>query len=370
MIIDFINMLTEAVETRTPHPEDAIFAGSAAAAQQIGGLKAVVANPNNLTIKWDGKPALIFGRDDDGKLAVMDKYMFDAGVMAKSVEDWKKYDANKASGNLRGSLYDLLEVIWPGLDAATRSSGFFWGDLLYVGQLQPQQGKYVFRPNLVEYRIPMNSPLGKQIAGTVGGIVVHQYFKQPGGNPTQWNGKGLTSVPGGVAIISPTAGNRFTLKMPVQQERAAEAALKKYGAAVDELLGPLPQSVRDRIKTYFNKRITGQTREELHDWLAANISKVQYNALAGDEHTGTLFAQTADGQIVESPGYQGLKAIWNGVYAFKQSLAKQLAPQVGGIEEYVNGQPAGEGFVFPTPQGLVKIVDREVFSAANFAKNP
>ena len=108
MILDFINMLTEAADPRTPHPEDAIFNGSAAAAQQVAGLKAVIANPDNLTIKWDGKPALIFGRDTDGQLAVMDKYMWDAGSMAKSVQDWQTYDANKASGNLRGSLYDLL----------------------------------------------------------------------------------------------------------------------------------------------------------------------------------------------------------------------------------------------------------------------
>ena len=99
------------------------------------------------------------------------------------------------------------------------------------------------------------------------------------------------------------------------------------------------------------------------------MSQKQYQALAGDDQTGTLFAQDQQGQIVESPGYAGLKAIWNSIYAFKQSLAKQLAPQVQGIEEYVNNQPAGEGFVFPTPSGLVKIVDREVFSAANFAKN-
>jgi hypothetical protein len=81
----------------------------------------------------------------------------------------RNYDANKASGNLRGSLYDLLEVVWPGLNAAVQSPGFYWGDLLYAGQLQPVQGKFVFRPNLVEYRIPINSPLGKQIAGTAGG---------------------------------------------------------------------------------------------------------------------------------------------------------------------------------------------------------
>lgn len=369
MIIDFINMLTEAADPRTPHPEDAIFQGSTAAAQQITGLKAVIANPKGLTIKWDGKPALIFGRDKDGQLAVMDKYMWDAGFLAKSVDDWKAYDTNKASGNLRGSLYDVLEVIWPGLNAAVQGPGFYWGDLLYAGQLQPVQGKFVFRPNLVEYRIPVGSPLGKQMAGTSGGVVVHQFYSEQGAKPVQWNGKGLVTVPGGVAIISPTAGNRFVLKTPVQQERAADLALKKYGAAVDQLLSTVPQSARDRIKTYFNKFITGQTREALHDWLAANVSGKQYQALAGDDHTGSLFAQDPNGKIVESPGYVGLKAIWNSIYAFKQNLAKQLAPQVQGLEEYVNGQPAGEGFVFPTPSGLVKIVDREVFSAANFAKN-
>jgi len=368
MHFEFVEYLMEAANPRTPHPEDAILSGSQAAATQISGLKAVIANPANLTIKWDGKPALIFGRDKDGQLAVMDKYMFDAGFLAKSVEDWKRYDANKASGNLRGDLYNTLEVIWPGLNAATQGEGFYWGDLLYAGQLQPQQGKYVFRPNLVEYRIPVNSKLGKQIANTSGGIVVHQYFNQIGGQPVQWNGKGLANVPNGVAIITPTAGNKFTLKTPVQQERAADAALKKYGAAVDELLAAIPQSTRDRIKTYFNKFITRQTTEPLHTWLAANVSKVQYNALAGDDYTGKLFAQTPGGEIVESPAYEGLKAIWNSIFAFKQNLAKQLAPQVQGIEEYIDGQPAGEGFIFPTPSGLVKIVDREVFSAANFAK--
>ena len=371
MIIDFINMLVESapsVKARTPHPEDAIISSSAAAAQQIAGLKAVVANPSNLTIKWDGYPAIIFGRLENGKLGMADKYMFDKGILVTSPDEWQQYDSQKAAGGLRGTLYDAAAQIWPGLDAATQSPGFFWGDLMYTGQLQPQQGKYAFKPNTVEYRIPTNSAVGKQIAGTVGGVVVHQYFKQIGAAPVQWDGKGLRSVPGGVAIISPTAGNRFTLKMPVQQERAAEAALKKYGAAVDELLGPLPQSTRDRIKTYFNKRITKQTTEELHDWLAASISRVQYNALVGENYSGTLFARDANEQVIESPGYAGLEAIWYSIYSFKENLAKQLAPQVGGIEEYVNGQPAGEGFIFPTATGLVKIVDREVFSAANFAK--
>ena len=368
MNLPFIEFLAEAITGRTPHPEDAIFLGSAAVAQQISGLKALIANPANLTIKWDGYPALIFGRLPNGKLGMADKYMFDKGVLVTSPEEWQQYDAQKASGGLRGTLYDAAAQLWPGLDAATEGPGFYWADLMYSGKLVPQQGVYAFKPNLVEYHVDVNSPLGKIIGQSVGGVVVHQYFKNIGEPPVQWNGAGLKNIPGGVAIISPTANNKFTLKTPVQQEKAATAALTKYGAVVDELLAPLPQTTRDKIKTYFNKKITGQTNQELHDWLQTQISGKQYNYLVGPNYEGVLFVQDKNGEIAESPGYVGLKTIFNTMYAYKQNLAVQLASQVKGIKELVNGQPAGEGFIYPTPQGLVKIVDRQVFSAANFAK--
>lgn len=368
MLLEFIQQLEEAITGRTPHPEDAIFIGSTAALQQIQSLKSVIANPTNLTIKWDGYPAIIFGRMADGRLGMADKYMFDRGVLVGSPEEWQQYDAQKASGGLRGTLYDAAAALWPGLNAAVEGPGYYWADLMYAGKLTAQQGVYVFKPNLVEYHVDVNSQLGKVIGQSVGGVVVHQYFKDIGTAPVQWNGKGLKNVPGGVAIISPTAGNKFTLKTPVQLERTAVAAVEKYGAAVDELLSSLPQTTRDKIKTYFNKFITGQTNQALHDWLQTQISAKQYNILVGPEFTGTLFQQSKTGEVTESVGYVGLKAIWNSIYAYKQNLAKQLAAQVTGIKEFVNGQPAGEGFIFPTPSGLVKIVDRQVFSAANFAK--
>ena len=368
MFLEFINLLNEAITGRTPHPEDAIFAGSAAAAQQIAGLKAVIANPSNLTIKWDGYPAIIFGRLPNGRLGMADKYMFDRGILVTSPEEWQQYDAQKASGGLRGTLYEAAAQLWPGLDAATQGNGFYWADLMYAGKLVPQKGVYAFKPNLVEYHVDINTPLGKLIGNSVGGIVVHQYFSKIGENPVQWNGQGLKNIPGGIAIISPSANNKFTLKTPVQQQRAAETALAKYGPAVDELLAPLPQTTKDKIKTYFNKRITGQTNQELHDWLQTQISAKQFNHLVGPEYNGTLFAQDKNGEIVESPGYTGLKTIFNTMYAYKQNLSQQLESQVTGIKEFINGQPAGEGFIYPTPAGLVKIVNRQVFSAANFAK--
>lgn len=367
-MFDFIKNLDESITGRTPHPEDAIFLGSAAALQQLTNLKGVVANPTGLTIKWDGYPAIIFGKMPDGRLGMADKYMFDRGILVTSPEEWQDYDSKKPGGNLRGTLYEAAAILWPGLSAAVEGAGFYWADLMYTGQLVPQKGVYVFKPNLVEYHVDINSQLGKTIGNSVGGVVVHQYFKEIGSTPVQWNGQGLKNIKGGVAIISPTAGNKFQLKTPVQQERAAEAAIKKYGASVDELLAPLPQTTKEKIKTFFNKKITGQTNQELHDWLQTQISAKQYNVLVGQDFNGLLFNQDKSGEIIESPGYTGLKTIWTTMYNFKQNLAKQLESQVTGIKEYINGQPAGEGFIFPTPNGLTKIVDRQVFSAANFAK--
>jgi hypothetical protein len=70
----------------------------------------------------------------------------------------------------------------------------------------------------------------------------------------------------------------------------------------------------------------------------------------------------------EQKGLTALFNIWNAVYALKINLAEQLEQQVQGIGQYVNGKPAGEGFVFNTPTGLVKLVNRGTFSAALFAK--
>lgn len=368
MLLEFLEVITESITGRTPHPEDAIFSGSEAAAQQINNLKAVIANPAGVTIKWDGYPALIFGRLANGRIGIADKYMFDRGVLVQSPEEWMKYDSQKPAGGLRGTLYDAAAVLWPGLNAAVQGPGFYWADLMYSSKLTPSNGVYSFKPNLVEYQVAANSPLGKLIGNSVAGVVVHQYFSEVGARPVPWNGSGLKNVPGGVAIIPPTAGNKYTLKTPVQQERAAISALKTYGVAVDALLSSLPQTTRDKIKTYFNKRITGQVNQPLHTWLENQISAKQYNILVGPENNGLLFSQDQYGETIESPAYIGLTTIWNAIYAFKESIAKQLESQTTGIQEFVNGQPAGEGFVFPTPNGMVKIVDRGMFSAGLFAK--
>lgn len=371
-------------DPRIPHPEDAFFlGGSAAANKAIQDLQGAIASAGKTTIKWDGKPALIWGRLPNGRLAVMDKYMFDAKYPAQSPEDWVKYDQQKKSGNLRTDLYPKIKAIWPGLDAATVGPGFYWGDLMWAGELQPQGGKYVFKPNLVQYSIPANSELGKTIPGKTGGIVVHQQFANLGDQQAQtWNGQGLQNVPGGVDIIKPNIGIAFTLKAPANLVTAAKQTVSTYGTAVDQLLNSLPASTRAQIQTYFNQRIIGGTTFSMPNWMKTKSSAKQYAELVtgnpdanGQYNAGTgnvpgkLYMLDANNKPVPSPAHLGLLAIWNSIYNLKLNLAQQLEQQVQGLEQSTAGQAEGEGFVVPTPTGLVKLVNRGVFSAGNAQQN-
>lgn len=362
MKIDFIDSLLLEVAgapARTPHPEDAIFDGSAQAEKMIRAMEYVIANPRSATIKWDGIPALLFGRNVDGQLVVADKFMFDkkdGSGRVTSPEAWVEYDRNRGAN--RGDLYQRIAMIWPGLEQAVGNTpGYFWGDLLWAGQLRPRSGYFEFKPNIVQYRIPTNSQLGKQIAGRQGGIVVHSYLANESAPPVPWNGRGL-NFNADVAIITPTAGIEFRLNDPVQLHKAAATALRQYGTIIDKFLAGLDGVARQAIKTYVNKHITGQTQESLSQWLVHNTSGVQYKKLIGDNYSGYLHR--------EQKGLLALFTVWNAMYAFKENLAQQLEKQVQGLEQTIEGVPQGEGFVFSTDQGPVKLVQRTTFGRALF----
>jgi Family of unknown function (DUF6267) len=353
--LDFIQNLVESVEgPRIPHPEDSIFDGTESTVRLIDGIKEAIARPQEISIKWDGDIALFFGKNSAGQFFCADKYMYPKGVMPTSPEAWVDHDHNnRRQGATRDDLYKKIKLIWAGLEqACSQCDGVFKGDLMAVGnEIHRVRGQYRFQGPTVEYRIPTNSPIGVLMNGAIGVVVVHQY------NGAPWDGhSGLVSG-GNVAILNSTAGNTFRLNEPTQLIKAADAAVATHGGAVDALLGGMTKVAKDTLKTYFNKKITRQTDQELADWLMAN-KPAQYNKLIASNYL-------AD----HESAYEGLKSIWNAVYFLKVDLVTQLESQVRGFGQYVDGKPAGEGFVFNTSYGLIKFVNRGVFGVAHFNKN-
>lgn len=353
IVVENSIQLNEAAPSpRIPHPEDAIFDGSIEAEKYLEALKQAIANPKSGSIKWDGGIALYFGRLADGTFVVADKYMPNKGVYPKSPEEWVEYDRNRGAD--RNDLYGKINLIWPGLEKAVgNTKGLFKGDLMAVGKLKPVNGYYTFKPTTVEYKVPVDSELGKAIGGKVGIIVAHQYDGKP------WNGEPAMN-PSNVAIITPKAGIDFSLKAPKALISSAEQTLAKYSKSADEFLNGLSSIAKEAIKKYTNHKITKQTNDDLPEWLSKNISGKQYQSLVGDNNDGYL--------VQNKQGLDAVIKIWNAIYKLKANIAQQLESQVTGFEQWTGGKQEGEGFVFPTSAGLVKIVNREGFGAAHFNK--
>lgn len=360
MELNFIQSLFEAGEgPRIPHPEDSIFAGTGEALKMIAALEEVIANPAAGSIKWDGGIALFFGYDPEGQFFINDKYMPD-GFYAHSAADWQRYDTEiKKSRTPRPDLYPKIAAIWEGLKAAVTERGVFKGDLMAVnpkgGELPMDGGNYVFpEAPTVRYSIPPNSAIGAALKGKVGAIVVHQH------NGAPWDGKTGLQNAGNVAVIAPKAGVTFTLKNPVKL--VADAKKAAANKIIDEFLAGLPGVVKSAMQTYMNKKITKQTQEPITKWLESTLSKKQAELMI----TG---ANGNDGYLVQNEsGLTALFAAWNAIYVLKDNLCQQLEPQVQGFGQSIGDQPGGEGFVFPTSLGLIKLVNRAGFGAAHFNK--
>lgn len=358
MLLEFVQFLTEGA--RTPHPEDFIFSGSADALNAVKGMVTAVRTPNAVSIKWDGSPAIIFGRRTvDGKFTMNYKeYIAEPGGQVTSAEELYDYfvknQKNVIVGQKLASVFNSIASTVP-----QGFQGFILGDLMWTEPLALEKGKYVFQanPHGVTYAIDAGSAIGKQIAGRQVGIAIHTYGSDveksretPLVNKQPLHGYGGLTPTKYATILTSTAGETFRLVEPVQLVKAAENTIKKYGTIVDSFLSSLTGASKSTLQTYYNKKITQQPVDA--EWLRSKLSSKQFEIVNAEDNR---------------PALEGLNAIWTSIYQLKMALLDQLEPQVRGVEQYVGGQPKGEGFVINTPSGIIKLVNRGVFSAANFA---
>ena len=362
-LFEFVQFLTEGA--RTPHPEDFIFAGSASALDAIKGMEGAVSRPESVTIKWDGSPAIVFGRRTaDGKFTMNYKeYIGEAGGQVTTAQQLLDYFARNGKNMIVGEkLARAFNAVGSIVPPSFR--GFVQGDLMWTdpgADLVQDDDKFVFKPNPhgVTYRVPVDSDVGQQIAGRQFGIAVHSagtdVVKSKDtplvGRHTMNGLGGLTASNQYITVFTGNMNTQFKMKTPVRLVSTATAAVNKFAAlGGDEFLAKLTQASKDRLQQYYNRRVTGQAVDG--NWLQSKLSRPQFATFVDKEN---------------KPIVQALDAVYTAITALKMAILAQLEPQVGGIEQYVGDVPKGEGFNIDTASGFIKLVNRGVFSAANFA---
>ena len=177
------NYLAESKNTHMTHIEDLILDGGVKGARQAilalrslrdmlnGNAKA----PMDVTVKWDGAPALFAGEDPtDGQFFVAKK-----GIFAKNPKVYKNHadiDAD-TSGDLNKKLklaFDNLK----GLGIKDVIQGDFMFDQSDLKSENINGIKHItFHPNTIVYAIPADTKLAKEIKAAKVGIVWHTTYR-------------------------------------------------------------------------------------------------------------------------------------------------------------------------------------------------
>jgi hypothetical protein len=129
----------------------------------------------NMTVKWDGAPAIFCGKHPEtGQFFVAKKSLFNKTPLYYTSES----EINNAS-ELSGQLKEKFLTSFKYLSKLSWNT-IMQGDLMYTDdkKMQKIDGKsYVtFQPNTILYAVDINSDLGKQIANSKMGIVFHTTY--------------------------------------------------------------------------------------------------------------------------------------------------------------------------------------------------
>jgi len=363
-----------------PHPEDSIWTGGIPAAQkEVAKISQMTAGQELTTIKWDGFPAVIFGRNVDGQLMVTDKHMFDkkdGSGRVTSPEAFRQYDINRGAD--RADLYGKINLLWPALESIIPSNfrGFYMGDLLYAGRLEPTDGAYVFKPNTVTYKIPLQlngkpNPIASKISNSIAGIAVHTFI--PGiGEPDQPL-QGLGGLPADGNPIWFVTGEMPVPKVNIKpaSANAVNSVIGKYEQAVTLFLADLTGMKAKGIIGLASKYITSKIEQGNFD----NMLEGYYKYLEGQLSPAANQKLLAGGQgwlyKEGRKGIEGMFAIWVSLYNFKLDVKKQIDAQQasGAVQAYTGNDIGHEGYVVGGGADKFKLIDRLGFSRANFQKN-
>jgi len=181
-MLSFKQYITESANTHLIHLEDLAFEGSDRVKEGIDFLEELAqmleGNSNskvNATVKWDGAPAIICGKNpENGKFFVGTKSVFNK----RPKINYTNADIDKNHTGGAGEKLKLALKHLKGLPI----KGIYQGDMMFgPGDTKTETIKgesYItFTPNTITYAVPVGSDLGKKIKASKFGIIFHTEYK-------------------------------------------------------------------------------------------------------------------------------------------------------------------------------------------------
>jgi len=184
-MLSFAELLTEdkaGKNLHLEHIEDEILNygvdGGRAAINFLQSLRDMLAGASrssvNMTVKWDGAPAIFAGIDpSDGKFFVAKKSVFNINP--------KLYKTNaEIDADLSGALNSKFKIALAEF-SKLGIKDVLQGDLMFTDDVESEtiEGTkyYTFQPNTIVYAVPIDSDLGKVINKAKIGVVWHTTYK-------------------------------------------------------------------------------------------------------------------------------------------------------------------------------------------------
>lgn len=346
------------------HLEDLVFRkGSRGAAEALSILDQAAASPGTTTsVKWDGMPAVYFGRKPDtGEFVLTDGSGFEAkGYDGLATSPRMMADIQNTRSGDRSALIQTYARLFPVLEAALPENfrGYVQGDLLYQTTPPLEAGNYVFKPNTVQYRIPAKSALGQRIGNSEIGIAMHTMYSDAGDPKQPLRRVKFNDVPG-LLLIEPIFAKEIAPNTDLTKQ--IKALVRDKGAAIDILFNPAElkrQQLTDLAKLcvdYINFRIKqpGGNFDNLlsgfGDWLQTKV-------------TPRKFANIVEYLQSPTSNTEGMAAAFT-LFLLLHDLKLDVLRQLD-LKD-----PGHEGWVMATPAGYSKAVNRFDFTARNAARN-
>ena len=367
------------------HIEDLVFrAGTRGVQQALATIDHMKTDTRkSTTVKWDGKPALIFGRKPDGTFVLTDVAGFTAkgydGLFVSPRQVSRHLAQRDAAAEVQGKpatrvsqLLPLYQKLWPMLEAAVPENfkGYIQGDLLYTSTPPEQSGNLVFQPNTIAYSIPASSKLGQEILDSEVGIAIHTRYKEPGATKQPLGRPTLNPVEG-LLLLEPIRPSENVEPEDSASVKQLKQLVAKHGRDIDTLFNPA--ELRAAKITDLPKLCIDYVNYMIH--LTHNDGKVINNFVATQSFVGDFLAWVGAtkgqskyqniAEYLQSPrsNVNGIAAAWTAfilLHNIKMDILQQLDRQV----------PGQEGWVVTVPGGVVKFVNRFEFTRANRAVNP